>query len=118
MLQSEPRPGYPLGPERCLQRVARKRSLTVAARIGVQWYDAGESMIIGVDIGGTKGAAGLVDSTGEITHKPRVPMIPAGDAATGFAAVANAVEAIFSLAPQARGAVTGIGETIASTAFA
>ena len=66
-------------------------------------------MIIGVDIGGTKVAAGLVDSTGGITHKTRVPMIPAGDAATGFAAVVNAVEAIFGLAPEARGAVTGIG---------
>jgi glucokinase len=66
-------------------------------------------MIIGVDIGGTKVAAGLVDSTGEITHKTRVPMIPAGDAATGFAAVVDAVEALFSLAPEARGAVTGIG---------
>ena len=52
-----------------------------------QWYDAVESqsMIIGVDIGGTKVAAGLVDSTGEITHKARVPMIAARDAATGFA---------------------------------
>src|SRR5450759_3797263 len=59
--------------------------LTVAALPGIQWYDAGESMIIGVDIGGTKVAAGLVDSTGEITHKTRVPMTPAGDAATGFA---------------------------------
>jgi glucokinase len=66
-------------------------------------------MIIGVDIGGTKVAAGLVDSTGEITHKTRVPMTPAGDAATGFAGVVNAVEAIFSLSPEARGAVTGIG---------
>jgi glucokinase len=66
-------------------------------------------MIIGVDIGGTKVAAGLVDSSGEITHKTRVPMIPAGDAATGFAGVVNAIEAIFSLAPEARGAVTGIG---------
>src|ERR1035441_3640073 len=66
-------------------------------------------MIIGVDIGGTKVAAGLVDSWGETTHKPPVPMIPAGDAATGFAAVVDAVEALFSLAPEARGAVTGIG---------
>jgi glucokinase len=66
-------------------------------------------MIIGVDIGGTKVAAGLVDSTGEITHKARVPMIAARDAATGFAGVANAVEAIFSAVPEARGAVTGIG---------
>jgi len=59
-------------------------------------------MIIGVDIGGTKVAAGLVDSSGEIAHKTRVPMIPAGDAATGFAGVVNAIEAIFSLVPEAR----------------
>src|ERR1035438_3671918 len=65
-------------------------------------------MIIGVDIGGTKVAAGLVDSTGEITHKARVPMIPAGDAATGFAAVVNAVEAIFSAVPEARGAAQSV----------
>ncbi len=66
-------------------------------------------MIIGVDIGGTKVAAGLVDSAGEITHKTRVPMTPARDAATGFAAVVNAVEAVFAAAPEARAAVTGIG---------
>jgi glucokinase len=66
-------------------------------------------MIIGIDIGGTKVAAGLVDSTGEITHKTRVPMVSARDAATGFAAVAQVVEAIFSACPEARRAVTGIG---------
>ena len=66
-------------------------------------------MIIGVDIGGTKVAAGLVDSAGEITHKARVPMIPARDAATGFAAVVNAIEAVFAAAPEARAAVAGIG---------
>ena len=66
-------------------------------------------MIIGVDIGGTKVAAGLVDAAGEITHKIRVPMTPARDAATGFAAVVNAVEAVFAAAPDARAAVTGIG---------
>ena len=66
-------------------------------------------MIIGVDIGGTKVAAGLVDSAGEITHKCRVPMVAARDAATGFAAVVDAVEAVFAAAPDARAAVTGIG---------
>ena len=60
-------------------------------------------MTIGVDIGGTKVAAGLVDSTGEISHKTRAPMVATGDAATGFAAVKAAVDAVFS------GAVTGIG---------
>jgi glucokinase len=66
-------------------------------------------MTIGVDIGGTKVAAGLVDSRGEISHKTRVPMVVTGDGAQGFEAVKNAVEAIFQAAPEARGAVTGIG---------
>ena len=60
-------------------------------------------MTIGVDIGGTKVAAGLVNSSGEISHKTRAPMVATGDAATGFAAVKAAVDAVFS------GAVTGIG---------
>jgi len=62
-----------------------------------------EAMTIGVDIGGTKVAAGLVNSTGETSHKTRAPMVATGDAATGFAAVKAAVDAVFS------GAVTGIG---------
>ncbi len=66
-------------------------------------------MTIGVDIGGTKVAAGLVDSSGEISHKTRAPMVATGDAATGFAAVKAAVDAVFSEFPEARGAVTGIG---------
>ena len=66
-------------------------------------------MTIGVDIGGTKVAAALVGSTGEITHKTRQPMNSAGTAAEGFAAVTHAVSAIFSAVPEARAAVTGIG---------
>jgi glucokinase len=68
-----------------------------------------ERLTIGVDIGGTKVAAGLVGSTGEITHKTRQPMNSAGSAAEGFAAVTQAVSAIFSANPQARAAVRGIG---------
>jgi glucokinase len=68
-----------------------------------------EAMTIGVDIGGTKVAAGLVDSSGEISHKTRAPMVATGDAATGFAAVKDAVDAVFSECPEARSAVTGIG---------
>jgi glucokinase len=64
---------------------------------------------IGVDIGGTKVAAALVGSTGEITHKTRVPMNATGTAAEGFAAVTQAVAAIFSGIPEARAAVKGIG---------
>ncbi len=66
-------------------------------------------MTIGVDIGGTKVAAGLVDARGEITHKSRVPMATAGDAASGFASVAEAINAIFAAAPEARAQVAGIG---------
>lgn len=68
-----------------------------------------EIMTIGVDVGGTKVAAGLVDSSGQIVQKARVPMVATADAATGFAAVKAAVEALFALAPEARSAVKGIG---------
>jgi glucokinase len=68
-----------------------------------------DHMTIGVDIGGTKVAAGLVDAGGEITNKSRVPMVSAGDAAAGFACVESAVNAIFAQVPEARAAVTGIG---------
>jgi len=66
-------------------------------------------MTIGVDIGGTKVAAALVSSTGEITHKTREPMNSTGTAAEGFAAVTQAISAIFSAVPEAREAVKGIG---------
>jgi glucokinase len=64
---------------------------------------------IGVDIGGTKVAAALVSSTGEISHKTRVPMMATGDAAAGFGSVKQAVNAIFAAAPEVRSQVMGIG---------
>ena len=66
-------------------------------------------MTIGVDVGGTKVAAALVSASGGISHKTRVPMVSAGDAATGFAAVRAAIDGIFEQLPEARGEVTGIG---------
>lgn len=68
-----------------------------------------QKVTIGVDIGGTKVAAGLVDSNGIISHKKRVPMVATSDAATGFAAVKAAVEAVLESYPGARGALQGIG---------
>jgi glucokinase len=50
---------------------------------------------IGVDVGGTKVAAGLVDSAGEITHQMRIPMV-ATNAAAGLAAVVSAIDAVRS----------------------
>ncbi|HMC59588.1 MAG TPA: ROK family protein [Candidatus Solibacter sp.] len=68
-----------------------------------------EDLTIGVDIGGTKVAAALVDSAGEIAHKTRGPMNAAGTAAEGFAAVAATIRAVLSAVPEAHSRVKGIG---------
>jgi glucokinase len=49
-----------------------------------------DSLVVGVDIGGTKVAAGLVDSSGRIRAHSRTPMV-ANDAARGLAAVSAAI---------------------------
>jgi glucokinase len=53
--------------------------------------DIQNDLIIGVDIGGTKVAAGLVDHSGAIVAQSRTAMV-ATDAARGLAAVAAAIE--------------------------
>lgn len=50
--------------------------------------------MIGVDVGGTKVAAGFVNGHGEIAEHLRVPMNPRGTAEEGFAAVAAALDAL------------------------
>jgi glucokinase len=65
-----------------------------------------ESFALGVDIGGTKVAAGLVNASGQIVKRVRVPMVAAGVADSGLAAV---IAAIGELLPAAIGAVRGIG---------
>lgn len=52
-----------------------------------------DAHFIGVDVGGTKVAAGLVNSTGKISQHIRVPM-PATDAAAALAAVTSAIDAV------------------------
>src|SRR6266567_774834 len=52
-------------------------------------------LVIGIDIGGTKVAGGLVDACGEIHVRSRTPMITAGEASKGLAAVSAAIEALF-----------------------
>ena len=56
---------------------------------------AHNDLIVGVDIGGTKVAAGLVDQSGAIVAQSRTSMV-ANDAARGLAAVAAAIEALRS----------------------
>src|SRR5438105_10358744 len=71
-----------------------------------------EEMVIGVDIGGTKVAAGLVDPSGEILCQARNPMACSDGAATGLAAVTKAIESASAQSVKAAGAqnlIRGIG---------
>jgi len=70
---------------------------------------ATQQLAVGIDIGGTKVAAGLVDSKGRVLFKTRVPMVATGDAASGFAAVKAAIEAVLAATPHAREGLGGVG---------
>lgn len=51
---------------------------------------------VGVDIGGTKVAAGLVNSNGEILFKTRNPMKASGSAEEGLSAVCQAIDTVLA----------------------
>ena len=67
------------------------------------------NLALGVDVGGTKVAAGLVDTSGNIVFQTRAPMAAHGDAAAGLASVREAIDAVFGARPDVRGALAGIG---------
>ena len=70
-----------------------------------------DACFIGVDVGGTKVAAGLVDAIGEISEQTRTPMV-ATDAAAGLAAVTAAIDSVRAatkLKPELQGLILGIG---------
>jgi glucokinase len=72
---------------------------------------SGNGYLIGVDVGGTKVAAGLVNADGEISFQMRTPMA-ANNAAAGLAAVISAIDAVQAAAhshPGTDGSITGIG---------
>ncbi|MGB9463987.1 MAG: ROK family protein [Candidatus Acidiferrum sp.] len=71
--------------------------------------NAPDTFALGVDIGGTKVAAGLVDAEGKIFFQTRVAMPAHGSAAEGFGAVQSAIEAVFAAHPEARSSLRGIG---------
>ena len=52
--------------------------------------------VIGVDVGGTKVAAGFVSEHGELSQAVRVPMNPRGTAAEGFGAVTAALDKLLA----------------------
>ena len=64
---------------------------------------------IGVDVGGTKVAAGFVDAHGEIHQHTRVPMNSRGTAEEGLAAVTGAIDELLKLAPGTSNASRRIG---------
>jgi glucokinase len=68
-----------------------------------------EPLYLGVDVGGTKVAAGLVTPRGEILSKVRVPMPSREDGAAGLRAVEKAIDAAFAAEPARQTAVAGIG---------
>lgn len=52
--------------------------------------------VLGVDIGGTKVAVGLVDDEGKILRQGRTPMIASGTAEAAFDAVTTAIDSMLS----------------------
>jgi glucokinase len=70
---------------------------------------AKQAVYLGVDIGGTKVAAGLVDARGKILCKARVPMSSRGSETDGLKAVEQAIEAAVQIKPRLRKSVAAIG---------
>lgn len=69
------------------------------------------AQFVGVDVGGTKVAAGLVNSSGEISYHTRVPMV-ATDAAAALAAVVSAIDSVRAATSEDKStglAIAGIG---------
>ena len=70
---------------------------------------ASTGFFIGVDVGGTKVAAGVVDASGAIHSQTRKPMVVGGSSAAGLAAVSSAIDALAAMNGNAAGNLLGIG---------
>jgi len=68
-----------------------------------------EGLVIGVDIGGTKVAAGLVNSRGEIRRQTKAPMSTHGSAQAGLEAVLNAIGYVVGGDSAIKQSLRGIG---------
>jgi len=55
--------------------------------------------VLGVDIGGTKVAVGVVDREGKILTQGRTPMVANGSSEAGLEAVVSAIDSMFSSTP-------------------
>jgi glucokinase len=68
-----------------------------------------DSLIMGVDIGGTKVGAGLVDTRGQITTRARKPMVAQRSAEEGLAAVLRVIQTVLASAIARTSEVSAIG---------
>jgi glucokinase len=66
-------------------------------------------VVVGVDIGGTKVAAGLVNREGAIQSQVRTPMPASGKPEDGLAAVFSAIDSVLEKEPRAKSSICGIG---------
>ncbi|MGA3089754.1 MAG: ROK family protein [Terriglobales bacterium] len=67
-------------------------------------------LVVGVDIGGTKVATGLVDRDGEIKNQTRTPMVASGSDRDGLRAVVSAIDLLLGGKEEnARPRIRGIG---------
>ena len=64
---------------------------------------------IGVDVGGTKVAAGVVNAAGGIQTQSRKPMVANGAAAAGLASVTSAIDSLTAMNGNGNGKLLGIG---------
>src|SRR5208282_4297909 len=71
--------------------------------------ETNDTLVVGVDIGGTKVAVGLVDRNGEIKTQIRTPMMAHGEGSEGLAAVVSAIDLLLDHDVKARPLVRGIG---------
>jgi glucokinase len=68
-----------------------------------------DTVVVGVDIGGTKVAAGLLNRNGEIRIQVRTPMVANRGPGDGLAAVVSAIDLLWGDDPKARPQIRGIG---------
>jgi glucokinase len=71
--------------------------------------ETNDTLVVGVDIGGTKVAAGLVNRTGEIKTQVRTPMVANREPGDGLAAVISAIDLLPGRDAKARSLIRGIG---------
>lgn len=70
---------------------------------------AQDNYVIGVDVGGTKVAAGFVNQAGEIRNVTRVRMVSDADAAAGLNSVNEAIDSLIAKAQENHWTIRAIG---------